>query len=161
MSTYHEILQGFTVEEFHTTEENKQALRACAEILLVTSEDFATATTLATLLLANKPEGFTPSEDFLDRHLDNHPREYSGPATYLAFFLLYLAEKARSVKDIADEQERCTHYTASCADDLNVCGKCADRAEINIPVSLIRYEDIPPYHIGCRCRPLLLCLDKS
>ena len=94
------------VEEFHTAEEDKQALRACAEILLVTSEDYATATMLATILLANKPEGFTPSEDFLDRNPDNHPREYSGPATYLAFFLQYLAEKARSAKDIADEQEK-------------------------------------------------------
>lgn len=158
MSTYHEILQGFTVEEFHTTEEQKQALRACAEILLVTSEDFATATTLATLLLAHTPEGFIPSEDFLDKHPDNHPDVYSSPVAYLAFYLLYLAEKARSANDIAAEQERCTHYSTSTAGDMEVCGRCEDRASIDIPISCIRYDDIPPYHLGCRCRPLLRSL---
>lgn len=158
MSEYHEILQAFTVEEYHTTEGEKQALRACAELLLTTSEDFATATTLATLLLAHKPEGFIPSEDFLEKHPDNRPEAYSGPAAYLAFYLLYLAEKARSAKDIGDERERCTHYTASGAGDSGVCGRCEDRAEIDIPIACMRYEDIPPYHLGCRCRPLLRML---
>jgi hypothetical protein len=156
MSEYHEILQGFAVEELHTTEEHRQALRACAELLLTTSEDFATATTLAMLLLANQPEAFTPSEDFLEQHPDNHPREYSSPAGYMAFFLLYLAEKARSAKDIAGEAATCTHYSTSCTGDLNLCNKCADRAEIVIPISQMRYEDIPPYHLGCRCKPILI-----
>lgn len=156
MSEYHEILQGFSVGEFHSTESEKQALRACAELLLTTSEDYATATSLAMLLLANKPEGFVPSEDFLEQHPDNHPREYSGPAAYVAFFLLYLAEKARSAKDIVGEAATCTHYTTACMCDLNICSKCADRGEVNIPIGLMRYEDIPPYHLGCRCKPLLI-----
>ena len=156
MSAYHEILQAFTVEELHTTENEKQSLRACAELLLTTSEDFSTATTLATLLLASNPEGFIPSDDFLERHPDNAPSAYSSRSVHLAFYLLYLAEKARSVMEIADEKNRCTHFSASSAGDMDVCGKCSDRAEINIPICLMRYEDIPPYHIGCRCRPLLI-----
>ncbi len=159
MSEYHEILQGFTVEEFHTSEEQKQAFRACAELLLNTSEDFATATSLAILLLANTPKGFTPSEDFLEQHPDNHPREYSSPSAYIAFYLLYLAEKARSAKDIADEVANCTHYCISCTEDLSICDKCSDRAGISIPVDQMCFEDIPPFHLGCRCKPLLLRLN--
>ena len=155
MSNYHDILQAFTVEEFHTTDQEKQAFRACAELMLNVSEDFATATNLAMLLLANKSETFTPSEDFLAAHPANQPQAYSSQAAYIAFYLLYLCEKARSIKDIGEEQDLCTHYTTSCSGDMEVCGKCEDRAEINIPISCMTYRDVPPYHLGCRCRPLL------
>ncbi|MDD3212272.1 MAG: hypothetical protein PHY64_01280 [Eubacteriales bacterium] len=158
MSNYHEILQAFTMDEFVANEQEKQAFRACAELLLNTSEDYATATTLAMLLLANKPGGFTPGEDFVEAHPDNQPKAYSSMGSYIAFYLLYLCEKARSVKEISDESDHCTHYSVSCAGDTDVCGRCEDRAELDIPIALMRYEDVPPYHLGCRCRPLLRCL---
>lgn len=157
MSNYYEILQGFTVEEMHSTDQQKQAIRACVDLLLSTSEDFPTATMLATLLLANNADAFVPSEDFVEKYPDNHPSAYSGPTAYVAFYLLYLAEKARSISEILAEKSRCGYFTASCAQDQDSCGRCQDRAEINIPIDLMRYEDVPPYHIGCRCRPLLLC----
>jgi hypothetical protein len=156
MSEYHKILQAFTVDELHTSEKEKQAIRACVDLMLSTSEDFATATSLSMLLLANKAGGFTPSEEFLEAHPDNHPEAYSSPAAYLAFYLLFLCEKARSAKDILDEQEHCSHYTSSCAGDTDTCWRCEDRAAINVPIALMSYETVPPYHLGCRCRPLLI-----
>jgi len=156
MSAYQEILQEFPVDELTATVQEKQAFRACAELMLNTSEDFATATTLAMLLLANKAGGFIPAEAFVAAHPDNHPDAYSSPVAYLAFFLLYLCEKARSAKDILDEQVRCSHYTSSCTGDAEACGRCEDRAAINVPIALMSYNNVPPYHLGCRCRPLLL-----
>jgi hypothetical protein len=156
MSEYHKILQAFTVDELHTSEKEKQAIRACVDLLLSTSEDFATATSLSMLLLANKAGIFTPSVGFLEAHPDNHPEAYSSPAAFLAFYLLFLCEKARGVKDILDDQEHCSYYTSSCAEDADVCGRCEDHAAIGVPIALMSYESVPPFHLGCRCRPLLI-----
>jgi hypothetical protein len=156
MTCYHEIIQEFPVDELIANEQERQAIRACVDLMLSTSEDFATATSLSILLLANKAGRFAPSEAFLAAHPDNHPEAYSGPATYLAFYLLFLCEKARSAMDILDEQERCSHYTSSSAGDADTCGRCEDHAAISVPIALMGYDSIPPYHLGCRCRPLLL-----
>lgn len=155
MSSYHDILQSFPLDELTNSQQERQALRACAELMLNTSEDYATATTLAMLLLSNKPDGFIPSEDFMGAHPNNRPNTYNSISSYIAFYLLYLCEKARSVKEIDGEKELCTHYSVSCAGDTDVCGVCMDRSEIDIPIALMRYQLIPPYHLGCRCRPLL------
>lgn len=64
MSDYRDILQGFKIDEFHATDERKQALRACAEILLTTSEDYATASTLALLMVVNKQDGVRTDRSF-------------------------------------------------------------------------------------------------
>ena len=156
MSEYHEILQGFKIDEFHATDERKQALRACAEILLTTSRDYATANTLALFMVVNKQDGFEPTEDFIELHPLNHPREYSNRQAYIALYLLYLADKARNAKDIGAEAAACTHYTTACMRDYHMCSKCYDRSQVKIPIELMRYEDIPPYHLCCRCKPLLL-----
>jgi len=155
MTSYHDIVQEFPVDELISTDKEKQAVRACVDLLLNTSQDFASATGLSMLLLANNAGGFTPADAFRDAHDDNRPEAYSGPAAYLAFYLLFLCEKARSVKDILDDADHCPYYTSSSAGDADVCGRCDNRAHIDVPTVLMRYEDVPPYHLGCRCRPLL------
>ncbi|MEG2208661.1 MAG: hypothetical protein RR065_11190, partial [Clostridia bacterium] len=132
----------------------KQAIKACAELMLNTSVDFATATSLATLLMAHLKH-IEPSEAFVEVCEENTPRYYSGEVTYVAFFLLYLCEKARMLNNILYEKHfgcQAACFLLKCADDLDVCDKCGEKAGRQIPIDQASYDNVPPFHLGCRCR---------
>lgn len=156
---YHEILQGLSADELRIGPHAKQAVKACAELMLNTSVDFATATSLATLLTAHIKH-VEPTEDFAEECEENRLSYYSGEVGYLAFYLLYFCEKVRSLNDILAENRNgyvlCTHFLPKCMNDADVCDRCAEKAGRAIPIGQAAYDNVPPYHMGCRCRPLLM-----
>ncbi|MDD3334139.1 MAG: hypothetical protein PHI98_01350 [Eubacteriales bacterium] len=155
---YHEILQGLSADELRLDMDGRQAVKACAELMLNMSVDFATATSLATLLAAHLKR-IEPTEDFAEGFEENTPAYYSSEVAYVAFFLLYLCEKIRSIDDILAEKGNgfmCTHFLPKCAGDADVCDRCAEKVGRAIPIEQVAYDNVPPYHMGCRCRPLLM-----
>ena len=154
-SDYSSILSGFSVDELRLDDRGKRAVKACADVLLNTSADFSTASVLSALLVAHLKR-VEPTEAFAAAREENRPEHYSGDISYVAFFLLFLCEKARNIGDILAEEASCTHFSASAAGDPDVCPRCDERAHIPMPISCLRYEDAPPYHMGCLCHPLLL-----
>ncbi|MEG1884540.1 MAG: hypothetical protein RR224_12620, partial [Clostridia bacterium] len=133
---YYDILQGFAVDELRVDGKAKQAIKACAELMLNTSVDFATATSLATLLVAHLKH-VEPSEDFAAGCEENTPHYYSGEVAYVSFFLLYLCEKARTLSDLLYEKRfgcQAKHYLINGADDADTCDKCGEMADRKVPM---------------------------
>ncbi len=152
--SYSDIIQGLSADELCLNDRGKQAVKSCAELMLNTSVDFATATILGTLLMAHLKH-VEPSEDFAENYEENRPSYYSSEVTYLSFFLLYLCEKVRNLSDILLENQPdniATHFQINLAGDADVCDRCEDRQQHPIRVQDVAYDNVPPFHMGCRCQ---------
>ena len=144
-----EILKSFSFEEIETTDEEKEILRSAIALLLRTNGSFTEAVHLAKAL---KKVKMNPKESFVKEHDENDPKLYTTQDSYRAFVMLFYARKADNLYNLSCEGKNAlrTHFKPVSVNDSCTCESCYTKSE---PIALqdANYDNVPPYHIGCRC----------
>lgn len=109
------------------------------------------------LIIDKFKESILPSPDFI-RHPANRVSAFASDADWLTAYMRYMLQKVDNLTAISRELggSRIGRLRIIDADDPGVCRGCAGQKKIISDLSEIDYQDIPPFHFGCRCSFLLL-----
>ncbi len=102
-------------------------------------------------------ENILPSADFI-KHPANRTSAFASDAEWLAVFMKYMLQKSDYIIDINHESEKgkAKFMRIVDADDPGVCRGCDEHKNKLISLADASYEDIPPFHFGCRCSMLFV-----
>lgn len=102
-------------------------------------------------------ENILPSADFI-KHPANRTSAFASDAEWLAAFMRYMLQKSDNIITINQEIEKglVNRMRIIDADDPGVCRGCDEHKHSVIKLSDATYDDIPPFHFGCRCGYLFL-----
>jgi len=108
-------------------------------------------------IIATFKENILPTTDFI-KHPANRISAFSSEAEWLASYMRFLLKKADNMTTIGYEKERGHSKVMRIidADDPGVCRGCTEHKQNAFGISEVSYDDIPPFHFGCRCSFLLL-----
>lgn len=152
MIAHREIVNSFPLEEIEANTSTKFTVRSSIEYILATDASFSTAIKLADLILESCDEKIYPTDNFVHAHPDNNPEVYSSFEVWLALYLLMLSSKADNLYHIKMEMEngRCHHINIIGQNDKESCSLCKE-PKPQMDLKDCTYQNIPPYHISCRC----------
>lgn len=156
MSEIRRIIDRFSLDELQVNGATKKQIRILTEYIHASRSSFATAIRLAALLLDTGKEKIMPTPEYAASHPENRIEVYSSPEIFLAFYLLMLSRKADNLYHISEERKRgvCQHLAIVKQNDKETCSCCKAQSE-EMPISEACFENVPPFHVGCRCGILI------
>lgn len=147
-----EYVQQLPLSELVLTDSEKTNVRVSVDLLIKNGATYSNAIRLAKILLAAINHPIELTDSFLHDHPENNPKVYSSFEVFMAFYLLMLAGKASNLYYTQKEAESgiCTTYSITCPCDKESCSLCVARY-MEGKIANAKYENLPPYHVGCRC----------
>lgn len=108
-------------------------------------------------ILVTFKENILPAAAFV-AHPANRVSAFSTEADWLAAYMRFLIQKADNLTSLSHEIDagRVKSVRIVDADDPGVCRGCFGRKTGTMRPEDVSYDDIPPYHFGCRCSILFL-----
>ena len=109
------------------------------------------------VILKKFRENILPAPEFI-KYPPNRVSAYDSDADWLAAYMIYAIKKADNITAISHEIDKghTSVVKVICPDDLGVCRGCDMHGKSQVKLNDIKYEDIPPYHFGCRCSMLFM-----
>jgi hypothetical protein len=143
--------------ELENSADMKKAIGTSLIAIAAMADPDVTMQTVCEKIISTFKENILPSADFI-KHPANRTSAFMSDAEWLAAYMRYMLQKSDNIIDINQEIEKghVKLLRIIDADDPGVCRGCDEHKRKDISLAEATYDDIPPFHFGCRCSILFL-----
>lgn len=151
------LKMDINLPEIENSQEMKTAIKYAVYTMMTLDDPVYDVHLKAQRILDECKENVLPSVAFIE-HPMNRVASYLSDAEWLTEYIIYVGQKIRNMDSIVSELSTGLVRTLRIidADDPGVCSCCGKFKYRRLSLSDILYEDLPPFHMQCRCNFLLL-----
>lgn len=151
------LKMDINLPEIENSQEMKTAIKHAVYTMMTLDDPVYDVHLKAHRIIDECKENVLPSVAFIE-HPMNRVASYLSDVEWLTEYIIYIGQKIRNMDSILSELSSGLVRTLRIlsADDPGVCSGCICRLNRKLMISDAIYEDIPPFHMRCRCSFLLL-----